>query len=62
MSVVFRGVPDGEKIMQKFGGDAKKKVFMFWKPGRAHHCIYLPFEGRSILFILAVADCPNHST
>ena len=25
MSVVHRGVPDGNEIMQKFGGDAKKK-------------------------------------
>ena len=33
MSVVFRGIPDGNMIMQKFGGDAKKKVFMYWKPG-----------------------------
>lgn len=40
MSVVFRGVPDGEEIMQNFGGDAKKKVFMYWKPGRVHRFIY----------------------
>ena len=56
MSVVFRGVPDGEEIMQEFGGDAKKKVFLYWKPGRARRCIYPPFEGRSMLFILAVAE------
>ena len=30
MSVVHEGVPNGEKIMQLFGGDAKKKVFLYW--------------------------------
>ncbi|KAK2549855.1 hypothetical protein P5673_029677 [Acropora cervicornis] len=33
MSVVHEGVPNGEKIMQLFGGDAKKKVFLYWSPG-----------------------------
>ena len=33
MSVVHEGVPNGEKIMELFGGDAKKKVFLYWSPG-----------------------------
>ncbi|XP_074624332.1 uncharacterized protein LOC141882244 [Acropora palmata] len=33
MSIVHEGLPNGEKIMQLFGGDAKKKVFLYWSPG-----------------------------
>ena len=31
MSVVHRGVPDGNEIMQKFGGDAEKKNLFIFK-------------------------------
>lgn len=58
MSVVFRGVPDSEDIMLNFGGDAKKKVFMYWKPGKTHFCTHPPFKGRSStdLLLFGVAD------
>lgn len=29
MSVVHHGVPNGEKIMELFGGDAKKKIYLY---------------------------------
>ncbi|KAK2557335.1 hypothetical protein P5673_020438 [Acropora cervicornis] len=32
MSVVHEGVPNGEKIMQLFGGDAKKKSLLILEP------------------------------
>ena len=59
MSVVVRGVPDGEDIMLNFGGDAKKKVFMYWKPGRTHFCTHQPFEGGSNLLFFGIADFLN---
>ena len=31
MSVVHRDVPDGNEIMQKFGGDAEKKNLFIFK-------------------------------
>lgn len=31
MSVVYCGVLDGNEIMQKFGGDVKKKIFLYLK-------------------------------
>ena len=31
MKVVHVGVPSGEKILDLFGGNKKKKVFMHWK-------------------------------
>ena len=43
MSVVHRGVPDGNEIMQKFG-DAKKKIFLYLKRGMHHLCSYPPFD------------------
>ena len=33
MSVVCHGVPNGVKIMQLFGGDAKKKLYLYWSRG-----------------------------
>ena len=44
LSVVHRGVPEGNEIMQKFGGDAKKKIFLYLKRGRHHLCSYPPFD------------------
>ena len=53
MSVVHRGVPDGNEIMQKFGGDAKKKIFLYLKRGRQHLCSHPPFD-RPKLTVAAV--------
>ncbi|KAK2557531.1 hypothetical protein P5673_020283 [Acropora cervicornis] len=33
MSVVHHGVPNGEKIMELFGGEAKKKIYLYWSRG-----------------------------
>ena len=45
MSVVHHGVPNGEKIMELFGGDAKKKIYLYWSRGGIFgisHCFF-PF-------------------
>lgn len=33
MSVVHHGVPNREKIMALFRGDAKKKIYLYWSRG-----------------------------
>ena len=44
ISVVHPSAPDGNEIMQKFGGDAEKKIFLYLKQGRQHLCSYPPFD------------------
>ena len=46
MSVVHEGVPNGEKIMEIFGGDAKKKVFLYWSPGNVLYSVPLNISSR----------------
>ena len=51
MSVVHHGVPNGEKIMELFGGDAKKKIYLYWSRGGIFgisNCFF-PFFGISLL-------------
>ena len=45
MSVVHHGVRNGEKIIELFGGDAKKKIYLYWSRGgifgMSHCCFFL---------------------
>ena len=34
MEVVYKHVPSGNEMMEKFGGSNKKTVFLHWKPSK----------------------------
>ena len=52
MSVVHEGVPNGEEIMELFGGVAKKKVFLYWSPGNVLESVYSSFWLETLNLIL----------
>ena len=57
MSVIHHGVPNGEKIMELFGGDAKKKIYLYWSRGGLfgmYHCGF-PFF---LCFLACFAPSP----